>query len=154
MILGLDPGRDKVGWALTTEKGELLLSGIVPVSDLGGFWPLLKERHLDEKALRPWILERPGRVRGERMGSVLLGNGTQARFFAESLTKWGLAFSMVDERGTTLEARSLYWRLHRPPWWQKLLPQTLWVPPRPVDDLAAWAIVLRAVSGEGPQMKI
>ena len=51
----------------------------------------------------------------------------------------------VDERNTTLEARSLYWRLHRPGIFVRLLPEGMRVPPRVIDDLAAWAVALRGL---------
>jgi hypothetical protein len=53
----------------------------------------------------------------------------------------------IDEESTTIAARDLYWRFHRPAWWQRCLPCSLWIPPRNVDDFAAWAIVLRSIAG-------
>ena len=37
MYLGLDPGRDKIGFAFVDENGELLYSGIIPKNYLKAF---------------------------------------------------------------------------------------------------------------------
>ncbi|MDR2779856.1 MAG: endonuclease, partial [Synergistaceae bacterium] len=55
-------------------------------------------------------------------------------------------YVVADERMTTLEARELYWRIHPPRGLSRLIPVSLRVPPRSVDDLAAWAIMRRAVA--------
>ncbi|MBR0203998.1 MAG: hypothetical protein IJQ56_06520, partial [Synergistaceae bacterium] len=52
---------------------------------------------------------------------------------------------VVNEKNTTLEARELYWRLHEPSFLMRLIPKNLRVPDRILDDLAAWAIGLRAL---------
>ena len=150
VIFGLDPGRDKVGWALTDEAGDLCLSGIIPTAGFDFLLSLLRERIIEEEALRPWILERRTCVQRGELQRLALGDGTSSHWFVNRLVSEGIDFSLVNERGTTLEARVLYWKLHKPSLWRRLLPRSLWVPPRPVDDLAAWAIVLRALSKEKP----
>jgi hypothetical protein len=72
-----------------------------------------------------------------------LGDGTGAREFAAAVGDFPFELERVREKGTTLEARNLYWNLHPPKGWLRLVPQSLIVPPRDVDDLAAWAIALR-----------
>jgi hypothetical protein len=59
----------------------------------------------------------------------------------------------VREKGTTLRARELYWRLYPPKGVQRLIPKGLRVPPRSeMDDFAAWAIVLEFLEhGELPE---
>jgi hypothetical protein len=157
MILGVDPGRDKIGWALVRKKreergeGELVLSGIVPVSDAELFlevWTRSADKW--EEALVAWTCERRSSVEGSEnapgLDYVALGDGTgsggTARLFCRLKTKMVL----VNERGTTLEARGRYWSIHRPAGWQRCLPRCLRVPPRAVDDLAAWVIALRSLS--------
>ena len=80
---------------------------------------------------------------GETIDRIVIGDGTASALFRKKLKTVGLEFISIDEKGTTLEARSLYWKLHKPVFWQRLLPEGLRVPPRSLDDLAAWAIVLR-----------
>jgi hypothetical protein len=58
----------------------------------------------------------------------------------------GIGYKLTDERMTTLEARGLYWALHPPRGMYRIIPKSLRVPPRNLDDLAAWAIIQRAIS--------
>ncbi len=154
MTVGLDPGRNKVGWAFVGQDRELLMSGIFPVGERALFWQGLRALTRDASALGPWTLEAIS-PRGEAssvMGFVtafVVGDGTCGGELIASLEEqnFGCPILRVDERGTTLEARILYWRLHGPSWWQRFLPRTLWVPPRPLDDLAAWAIAMRGMDG-------
>ncbi|MDR3231544.1 MAG: hypothetical protein LBT65_08885 [Synergistaceae bacterium] len=76
---------------------------------------------------------------------MALGNGTGSREAAECVMRFGLKMFLVDERGTTLAARDLYWKLHRPGLWRRCLPRSLWAPPGILDDMAAWAIALRGI---------
>jgi hypothetical protein len=145
-VLGLDPGRDKIGWALVGCDGDLFWSGICPASEveivLRDFSAADECR---EEAFVPWILERhlssPGRC-----SHVAVGNGTGSRDVVALSRGLGFRTMTVDERGTTLEARALYWILHQPEWWRRCLPRSLWVPPRPLDDLAAWVIARRSLA--------
>lgn len=74
---------------------------------------------------------------------VLVGDGTGSAVLVERLRALGLEPRLVDERDTTLRARSLYFRDHPARGWLRLLPAGLRVPPRTVDDYAAYAIALR-----------
>ena len=151
MILGVDPGRDKTGWALVLYSGELVLSGICPTGEFEEFGKTWRRSCREwETALAPWICERClSVVRPQDVGFavdyVALGNGTGSKGFFSVLEHLGLKAVLIDERGTTLMAREFYWRLHRPSFWQKCLPRTLRIPPRAVDDMAAWAIALRSI---------
>jgi RNase H-fold protein (predicted Holliday junction resolvase) len=151
MILGVDPGRDKTGWALVGKEGDLVLSGIVPSSDTefflevwarpGGEW---------EEALAAWTRERKRFAsRSESVPEleyIALGDGTGSRETARRFGRLNVKIVPVDEKGTTLEARERYWILHRPGLLQSFLPRRLRIPPRAVDDLAAWVIALRSIS--------
>ena len=128
------------------------MSGIFPAGERALFWLGLRALAGEASALAPWTLEAPS-PRGEASSIMIMafvvGDGTCGGELASSLEAqdFGYPILRVDERGTTLEARTLYWRLHGPSWWQRLLPRTLWVPPRPLDDLAAWAIAMRGMAG-------
>lgn len=150
VTVGLDPGRDKVGWAFVGEGRELLMSGIFPAEERALFWLALRALAGDADALAPWTLEALSpRGGASSIAAFVVGDGTCGGELAVSLKEqdFGCPILRADERGTTLEARTLYWRLHGPSWWQRLLPRTLWVPPRPLDDLAAWAIAMRGMAG-------
>lgn len=142
ILLALDPGKDKFGWAFVTQGGDLLASGIIPrprleelldgllAGDLGQLSGTIRER-------------RGGGVHLPPPGKILLGSGTARSLLEDALTARGRDYTLVDEAYTTLEARPLFWKLHPPGFFMKWIPQGLRVPPRPIDDLAAWALALR-----------
>ena len=144
-VLGLDPGNEKFGWAYVNADGSLVASGIIPSMLAEGLMDFLLAGNLQE--LRPYTLENPGTTPGlEPPSSILVGNGTARQALYRLLDSKGKAFRVVDEAYTTIEARSLYWELHPPHGWRRLLPKGLRIPPRIVDDLAAWALVRRFLS--------
>ena len=51
MTVGLDPGRDKVGWAFVGKGRELLMSGIFPAEERALFWLALRALVGDADAL-------------------------------------------------------------------------------------------------------
>lgn len=143
LFCGLDPGREKFGLALGN-RISLVFSAIAPISmlkesvrclDLGDFSGIAHLRQEGEPSARV------------KISGIFLGNGTGFRAFADELEKSGVPFASVDEGLTTLEGRSLYWRLHPPRGLWRLVPISLRVPPRPIDDMAAWAILIRASGG-------
>jgi len=149
-VLGIDPGRNKMGWALTDFDGNLLSSGICCLYEQDVFLTALAQgpaRWADE--LSPWATENmKARVsQPEELSLVAVGNGTGSQETIKLLGRLGVQIAIVDESGTTLEARELYWSLHTPSWWQRCLPRIMWFPPRPLDDLAAWAIARRSLFG-------
>ncbi|MBQ7214834.1 MAG: hypothetical protein IJS39_02485 [Synergistaceae bacterium] len=77
---------------------------------------------------------------------IAIGNGTHSKdFTAKVRAAFSCEVLTVDESNTTLEARGLYWKIHAPNFWMRLIPEGLRVPARVLDDLAAWAIALRAL---------
>lgn len=150
VIVGLDPGRDKTGWALVRPTGELILSGIFSSSELEMFLKALRKPSACwEEDLSRWIRERCSAVtENETIEYLAIGDGTGGAKFLARVERFGMKAFSVDEKGTTFAARKLYWRLHRPVWWQRCLPPSLRVPPRVLDDLAAWAIVLRSINAD------
>lgn len=147
LILGLDPGRDKVGFAATAPTKELLFSGVFPAKELRAFLKEAGRGGCLADAFSPWLRECLEERTRRVLSVVVLGDGTYSDVLMGALKEASLPCKIVcvDERGTTLEARTLYWRLHRPRLWQLLLPRSMRVPPRPLDDLAAWAIAMRGV---------
>lgn len=147
LILGLDPGRDKIGFAAAAPTKELLFSGVFPAKELRVFLKEAGRGSCSADAFSPWLQERLEEGRCRALRAVVLGDGTCSDVLMRALKEASLPCRIVcvDERGTTLEARELYWRLHRPRLWQLFLPRSMRVPPRPLDDLAAWAIAMRGV---------
>jgi hypothetical protein len=144
VILGIDPGRDKTGWALAASDGNLIRSGIFSMCDVDAFLKILKYP-VDqwEKKIDVWVCERQFPIDGS-LEYIALGNGTGSREMMLRLVEFEWETILVNEKGTTLAARELYWRFHRPVLWRRCLPRSLWIPPRSVDDMAAWEIVLRS----------
>jgi len=52
---------------------------------------------------------------------------------------------LIEERGSTLAARSRYWQLFPARGWRRLLPMGLRQPPRPWDDVVAQLLVEQAL---------
>ena len=117
VIVGLDPGKN-VGVAFVNKEGELVYRNIVTLDTL-------KTLHIPRGA------------------TLVVGNGTGAEGVKEILRARALSFAVVDETGTTLEARTLYFRDHPPKGLLRLLPKGLRSPPKLIDDYAAYAVVLR-----------
>ena len=146
MILAFDPGRDKTGFAFVDEECNLILSGIFESHEREKFFDVL----LQNLNLSAYILEGQLESLPENLIShvkfIAIGNGTHSKEFHDYVKKLtGIEIMTVDERNTTLEARSLYWKIHKPEFFMRLLPESMRVPSRVLDDLAAWAIAIRAV---------
>ncbi|MDO5116686.1 MAG: endonuclease [Synergistaceae bacterium] len=141
MLAGIDPGRWKIGFALA-EEGKLLFSAIVPADEKEKLVKALI--NCDWQSLSGWRAEGSAEeAAGLRPEAIYIGSGTAAKEF---LRDFPLPHFVVDEYGSTLEAREIYWRLHRPRGIVRLLPLSLRTPPRNIDDLAAYVILLRGAS--------
>lgn len=142
MFVGIDPGRDKVGWALANEDAELLMSGIFRASEAPSFFNELAKG--DSSYMESFALEK--RLE-EHMRitpfTLLMGDGTGKELLLSLAQSASLRVKLVSERGTTLLARKLYWELHPPRGLWRLVSRSIRLPARDIDDLAAWAIVLR-----------
>lgn len=123
MVAAFDPGRN-VGFALVDERGRLLDGQVLTAEDV-------TKLAIPEHA------------------TVVVGGGTGSADLLRLLAARDVAVVTVDEVGTSLEGRRLYFELNPPalPW--RLVPRGLWVPPRPIDDFAAYAIALRYLAKRG-----
>lgn len=147
MILGIDPGKDKIGWAFADSKGALLFSGIVNKEELSSFWEVFMQKQWHN--LLPWLKEREKEpLLSESELTIVVGNGTTCKEVLLFLKERGLDAQVVEEYGTTLEARKVYWRLHPPQGVWKFIPKSLRVPNRDVDDLAAFVIIRRYLASK------
>jgi len=145
---GIDPGRDKFGFAVT-EDAELLFSAVIPIERLDNTVALLASGRWSGLSLwgqEIFISAAELDDIGVNAKNVLfyLGTGTGSDVFVSKLRGSELRCLPIDESYSTLEGRALYWQLHPPRGLWRLVPTSLRVPPRPIDDLAAWAIVLKA----------
>ena len=143
LIFAFDPGRDKTGFALVKDDGGLIFSGIFPSAEREKFFnAILKAQSIEE-----FLIEKIASYTEnftERIKFIAIGNGTHSKEFTDAAKILPFEIKLTDERNTTLEARNLYWKLHKPNFFVRFLPKGLRVPPRVLDDLAAWAIARRA----------
>ena len=143
IVLGLDPGRDKTGFAFVDKEGGLLASGIFPSSESDDFFRAVVS---DRKDLAKFIIEGTLQEITSCVKFIVIGNGTHSKDFTDRVKAvFSCEVLTVDEKNTTLEARGLYWKIHAPSFWMRLIPEGLRVPKRMLDDLAAWSIALRGL---------
>ena len=141
MKIGIDPGHYKIGVAFV-EGDKLLFSAIVPQAKREILFSSLCAGDFSSLA----TYQREGNfsaIQGQRIDLICLGDGTGHNEFARELA---MDVKVVNEKNSTMEARCEYFKLHKPRFWQRLLPRGLWLPPRDIDDLAAFVIAKRADS--------
>ena len=124
-ILGLDPGRDKCGVAVMNDRQEVIYHQVIDsqraIADLT---QLSQQYNLD---------------------LIVMGDGTTSKNWRQQIES-NLAtvpVVTVNETNSTLEARDRYWIMYPPKGLQRIVPQGLRVPPRPVDDIVAIILIER-----------
>jgi len=125
LVVGIDPGRTKCGFAVLTIGGERLALDVVRTGD---------------------IASRLRSVAGEGdVAAICVGHATTSDAVVEMCrTAWPqIPLVVVDESNTTLEARQRYYRDHPPRGLMRLVPRGLLVPAVPLDGYAALLIAER-----------
>lgn len=138
MRCGIDPGRYKIGLAFA-ENGTLLFSAIIPKTEETKLRDALLRQNWD--TVSQWGMEGSvENLKGRALDNIYVGDGTSS---AEIVKLFGaeIKVDVVDEKGSTLEGRKRYWILHPPRGLWRLVPTSLRVPPRDIDDLAAWSLM-------------
>ncbi len=121
LVVAVDPGRNKCGLVLVDCTTDSVIEGHVVAT----------ETVLD--TLQCWRQDAP-------IEFLVLGNGTASNSLRDQLPD-DLPVRVVDERGTTLQARKRYWQLWPPRGWRRLIPQGLLMPPTELDAIAALVIL-------------
>jgi RNase H-fold protein (predicted Holliday junction resolvase) len=126
MFLGFDPGKDKCGIAIITPNNHLKYHQIIAsekaiatINKLCQQYPIDKIIMGDQTSSKTW--------------KQLLENGITS----------DVSIIMVNEKNSTFEARDRYWQMYPPKGLQRLIPQGLRTPPRPVDDIVAIILIER-----------
>ncbi|MBE9129419.1 MULTISPECIES: Holliday junction resolvase RuvX [unclassified Coleofasciculus] len=126
MILGFDPGRDKCGLAVIGKEQQLLYHQVVPsgeaIATMQNLW-------------KQFPIE-----------TIVMGNQTTAKSWKQKISSdlpITVPIILVDERYSTLEARDRYWQMYPPKGLQRLIPQGMRQPPRPIDDIVAILLIER-----------
>lgn len=127
-ILAIDPGTRKAGYAVVAGAGTVVAQGIVNADQLLGLARQLCTAH--------------------KIGTIALGQGTNAGPVGAELASLGRRIVLIDERETTLRARALYFRENPPRGWRRFIPRGMQLPPRPIDDYAAVLIGRRFLMRE------
>ena len=125
-ILGFDPGRDKCGIAVMGKDYQLLNHQIVT----------------SEKA----VSALKALCQQFAVKQIVMGDRTTAKSWFQKLEAElapGAPIVMVDEHNSSLEARLRYWQMYPPQGFQRLIPQGMRLPPRPVDDIVAILLIER-----------
>jgi RNase H-fold protein (predicted Holliday junction resolvase) len=125
VYLGFDPGKDKCGVAVVDQTGVALYHEVLPSDTLLEQLPALCTQ---------W-----------QVLQVVMGDRTTAKQWQKKLTQAlpNTPITLVDEHYSTLAARDLYWEMYPPQGFQRLMPQGMRLPPRPIDDLVAIILVRR-----------
>ncbi|WP_319419107.1 pre-16S rRNA-processing nuclease YqgF [Pleurocapsa sp. FMAR1] len=126
IILGLDPGRDKCGLAVMDSKQKVAYHQVIDsVSAIAKIEELCQQFTIN---------------------LIVMGDGTTSKSWGQQIesnltNKCPLV--TIDEKNSTLEAGDRYWSMYPPKGLQRLIPQGLRVPPRPVDDIVAIILIER-----------
>ena len=125
LYLGFDPGKDKCGVAVVDRAGIALYHEVLLASTLLEQLPTLCAK---------W-----------QVVQVVMGDRTTAKQWQKKLTQTlpETPITLVDEHYSTLAARDLYWEMYPAQGFQRLIPQGMRLPPRPIDDLVAIILVRR-----------
>lgn len=130
MLLGFDPGRDKCGLAVMGKQQQLLYHQVVPSADAIATLQQLCQQF--------------------SIVTLVMGDQTTAKKWKQELERElsaSLPIVLVDERYSSLEARDRYWQMYPPTGLQRLIPQGMREPPRPIDDIVAILLIERYLKG-------
>ncbi len=126
MLLGFDPGRDKCGLAVMGKQQQLLYHQVVPSAEAIATLQQLCQQF--------------------SIATLVMGDQTTAKKWKQKLERElsaSLPIVLVDERYSSLEARDRYWQMYPPTGLQRLIPQGMREPPRPIDDIVAILLIER-----------
>lgn len=132
-ILAIDPGSDKCGVAVVSAERVVLKRCIVTPERVAETVRELAESY--------------------GISKIAIGDATASKKIEQSLSALfpHLTLVFIDEKNSTLEARSLYWEAHPSRGWRRVLPLSLQLPPVPIDDFAAVVLALRALAADAQQ---
>ena len=126
MILGFDPGKDKCGIAvMSRDKNVSYHQVILSDAAVSTIQSLCKKFPIE---------------------LLVIGDQTTSKSWQQKLTQSLSPFIkivQIDERYSSLEARTRYWQMYPPTGLTRLIPQGMRTPPRPVDDIVAIVLIER-----------
>ncbi len=120
LILAIDPGREKIGIAILDLKGNVVFRAILSFSEFTSWYGKISS---ERKFLR-----------------VVVGSGTGKERIIDFLRQKEISYTLVDERGSSEEARRLYFCENPPRGWRRFIPLSLLFPEKGFDDWQAVVI--------------
>ncbi|MDP2945588.1 MAG: Holliday junction resolvase RuvX [Atribacterota bacterium] len=119
IIIAIDPGTKKCGYAVADSNLSVLQREVVPTE---------KITKTIEDSLNIY-----------KINKIILGNGTNYKNIEERLKNQFslLKIILIEEKFSTLEARKKYFEAHPPRGILKIIPLSLRVPPGHYDDFVA-----------------
>ncbi len=131
-VLAVDPGSEKCGVAVVSREG-VVAREVCPVERL---------------------VSRVRALLGATGAEVIVvGAGTNGRKLARAMRAQPdfPPLELVDEAFSTQDARKRYFQTNPPAGWRRLIPRSLQIPPRPVDDLVAVILGERYLNALQPE---
>ncbi|MEK7376238.1 MAG: pre-16S rRNA-processing nuclease YqgF [Candidatus Margulisiibacteriota bacterium] len=121
-ILAVDPGKDKTGLAVLLEDGSIVEKKVAPTLSVIDDINDIVFRH------------------GIKL--IVIGNGGPGKSIEKKILTLSLKSDtiFINEKGSTLEARKLYWKYNKKKWFLALIPSSMILPPEAYDDYAAVVI--------------
>ena len=128
-LIAVDPGKFRSGIAVMLLDGSVLERSVSLTSETADRVAQLCFKYTAE--------------------AVIIGNGGPGKALEKDFAARNIQASMifVNEKGSTLEARGLFWKENRPRGLMRLLPASLRTPHLPYDDYAAVVIGKRYLKG-------
>ncbi|NJN38058.1 MAG: Holliday junction resolvase RuvX [Acaryochloridaceae cyanobacterium CSU_3_4] len=126
MILGFDPGRDKCGVAVMGVDRRIHWHQVIRATEVINSVNVLCETYA--------------------ISLLVIGNQTTSEEWVQRLLSAippNLRIIKIDERYSTLEARSRYWQIFPPQGLARFIPQELRSIRRPIDDIVAIVLIER-----------
>lgn len=119
VVIGIDPGRSKVGLAVVRNDGQVLHRSVLAIEEFE------KELGFLFRRFRPQC--------------IVVGGGTGFRALEPLLRNLSseVPVHVVNEAYTSEEARRRYLRENPPKGWRKIIPSWLRTPEQPYDDYVA-----------------
>ena len=114
MIIIIDPGTEKNGLAVMPNAQTVLYKTIIPTKDILAEIKILHSKYPQAK--------------------IIIGDSAFGKHLSKDLNE---EFEFIDERNSSQEAKSLYWKDHPPRGIWKLIPLSLRSVPCPIDDYSA-----------------
>jgi len=128
VILAVDPGTERWGLAVVRPSGECVVRRVEVAANGPSAAVRLAQQHSAVVAV--------------------VGDRTASRLAMQLMRQAGISLPIVpvNEHGSTLEARQLYYEENPPGCLLRLLPRGLLSPPVPIDAYAAHVLALRYLS--------